>query len=206
MTLFIGDVHGKFRRYAQIIASRSNSIQVGDMGVGFRRPDDGRRHRNPPLGMMIAGGHRFIRGNHDNPGECRRHPQWIPDGRIEGEMMLIGGAFSDDSHWRTEGCNWWADEELTAPDLAALVHAYTAQRPRILVTHDCPAVMAARMYKLLNEAMPAPSRTQRALQTMFEAHQPEFWLFGHYHLSTDWVAEGTRFVCLAELEAREFEV
>ena len=33
----IGDVHGKFRRYREIIRGVPFSIQAGDMGVGFRR-------------------------------------------------------------------------------------------------------------------------------------------------------------------------
>lgn len=203
--LFIGDVHGKFKRYKRLIAGRTHSIQVGDMGVGFRRPD-GRRHPNPPRGLMIAGGHRFIRGNHDHPGECHAHPQYISDGHSEGDMMLIGGAWSDDSDWRIEGQNWWPDEEVSADTFDALAQSYGAKRPRIMVTHDCPADIAIRMYALCNMEMPPPSRTQTALQGMFTQHQPDLWLFGHYHVSADFIAEGTRFVCLAELEAREFDV
>lgn len=205
MTLFIGDVHGKYRRYKRIIAGRRNSIQVGDMGVGFLQPD-GKPHQNPPHYLMAPNGHRFIRGNHDNPAVCRFQSQWIPDGRIEGDMMLIGGAWSDDRDWRTEGHNWWPDEELSIAEFGALAAAYAQKRPRIMVTHDCPTGLARRMYVLCGLEMPAPSRTQTALQAMFETHQPDLWLFGHYHVSADLVVEGTRFVCLAELEARDFDV
>ena len=34
---FIGDVHGKYGQYKKLIAEVDSSIQVGDMGVGFRR-------------------------------------------------------------------------------------------------------------------------------------------------------------------------
>ena len=38
MTIFIGDVHGKYNRYRDIIRDCENTIQVGDMGIGFRHP------------------------------------------------------------------------------------------------------------------------------------------------------------------------
>jgi hypothetical protein len=41
---------------------------------------------------------------------------------------------------------------------------------------------------------------------MWETHQPELWIFGHRHVPFDQVANGTRFVCLAELEARDFDL
>ena len=50
-----------------------------------------------------------------------------------------------------------------------------------------------------------PSRTRQAFQAMFEAHQPDLWVFGHWHHSFDGVLDGTRFVCLNELEARTFD-
>ena len=205
MTLFIGDVHGKYKRYKRIITGRQNSIQVGDMGIGFLRPN-GNPYQNPPHYLMAPNGHRFIRGNHDNPGECRRQSQWIADGRIEGGMMFIGGAFSDDREWRTEGHNWWPDEELNVAELNTLAHLYAVTRPRAMVTHDCPEGVAARISALSGEDKLVPSWTQHALQAMFETHQPDLWLFGHWHYSFDEVIDGTRFVCLAELEAREFDV
>ena len=47
---FIGDVHGKFTQYKRLIADVPASIQVGDMGVGFRRISgyrDGEEYSNP---------------------------------------------------------------------------------------------------------------------------------------------------------------
>ena len=43
-------------------------------------------------------------------------------------------------------------------------------------------------------------RTQEALQRCFEAHQPEIWIFGHYHRRVDFILkQSTRFVCVADL-------
>ncbi len=211
---FIGDVHGKFDRYKRLIKDVPRSIQVGDMGVGFRHyggPRDGEFSANPPYDAMRRGEHRFIRGNHDNPGACRRHSQWIPDGHIESDMMFIGGAVSIDRAYRIEGYNWWPDEELSTPALHALVDLYIKVRPRIMVTHDCPEDVAVEIVrsipvigKPVNMGKLDPqfaSRTRQALQSMWSAHSPKLWIFGHWHVPFDHVLNGARFKCLAELES-----
>ena len=90
---FIGDVHGKYDRYKKIMKSCTDSIQVGDMGVGFRQyigHEIGKMYPNPPYDRMVEGNHKFIRGNHDNPATCRSHTQWIQDGYTETTDMTGG--------------------------------------------------------------------------------------------------------------------
>jgi hypothetical protein len=207
---FIGDVHGRFAQYKRIIANVENSIQVGDMGVGFRRNGgarDGELYSNPPHYAMVRANHRFIRGNHDNPAVCRQHSQWIADGHIEDDVMLIGGALSVDRQWRTEGYDWWADEELSSSELGILVDLYAVARPRLMITHDCPESVAVRMCVLSGrDKLDFPSRTRQAFQSMFELRQPGLWIFGHCHASFDSVLDGTRFICLAGLEYRDIEI
>lgn len=55
---FIGDVHGKYDRYKKIIQDAPGSIQLGDLGVGFRRiggPQAGDFYSNPPHYAMVRG-------------------------------------------------------------------------------------------------------------------------------------------------------
>lgn len=208
MPVFIGDVHGKFSRYGDILDNTKNTIQVGDMGVGFRRVGgyrDGEFHRNPPYDKMVFGGHRFIRGNHDNPAVCKRHSQCIQDGTIEDGMMFIGGAVSIDREFRQKDYNWWEDEELSAEELEVLIEKYITAKPEVMVTHDCPESIAMeRMVALAGGIkLDFPSRSRVAFQRMLSAHSPKLWVFGHWHHSIDTVVNGTRFVCLAELEARD---
>jgi hypothetical protein len=143
--LFIGDVHGKFRAYREIIRDVPASIQVGDMGVGFINPATDRPTENPPYDAMVQGNHRFIRGNHDNPGVCRKHSQWIKDGAVEGDIMFIGGAYSIDKDYRTPNYTWWADEELSDDEFDLMVPIALAAQPKIMVTHDCPTEVCAQM-------------------------------------------------------------
>lgn len=207
----VGDVHGKFDRYKKIIADCDRSIQVGDLGIGFRH-FGGARHgeftRNPPHYAMVRGNHRFIRGNHDSPIECRKHSQWIEDGTVENDVMFIGGALSIDKEWRVEHFSFWQDEEVSIEELNKFVDIYATVRPRVMITHECPesiAPLAGEHYGIKLDPKFA-SRTRQAFQSMFEIHQPEEWYFGHWHHSMDRVVNGTRFICLAELEYRDVDL
>jgi Calcineurin-like phosphoesterase len=200
MPIFIGDVHGKYPQYKRIIREHQNTIQVGDMGVGFFKWPHGEPYANPPFDEMLHSGARFIRGNHDNPAVCRKHQMWIPDGTVEDDMMFIGGAFSIDKAYRIEDFNWWPDEELSYKEFENLVDVYNVAKPACMVTHDCPvvAVNAIHSHHRFDN-----SRTQQCLQILWEMHKPKVWVFGHHHQSFDKVIDGTRFVCLDELEVKE---
>jgi hypothetical protein len=201
--ILIGDVHGKFARYKKILKRCRDSVQVGDMGVGFENAY-GIKQPNPPHRSMVEGNHRFIRGNHDNPAVCVRHSQWIPDGTVEGHVMFIGGALSVDQERRTEGLDWWRGEELSVERLQAMVDVYVGARPRVMVTHDCPEGIVRHVCAASRRRkFEWPSRTRQALQAMWEAHQPELWVFGHHHVSLSWAENGTSFRCLDELEVFE---
>lgn len=211
---FIGDVHGKYNAYKRILKDSPPSVQVGDMGVGFMklRPDNDVQYlTNPPYDRMVAGNHKFIRGNHDNPAVCRKHSQYIADGTYWApqRMMFVGGASSVDRALRTEGVDWWADEELSIAELNTIVDDYIRFKPKIMVTHDCPEEVAKAAFfdrhrGKLNPGVSA--RTRQAFQSMFSAHSPDLWVYGHWHAPFDHVIGGTRFLCLAELEFRDIEV
>lgn len=208
MALLIGDVHGKYDRYKAIIKEHPNSVQVGDMGVGFRKYEcgceDDPYYANPPYDLMVKQNARFIRGNHDNPAVCQRHSQWIADGTIEGNTMFVGGGVSIDWSRRVPGYSWWEDEELKGKELQKVVDLYLKEKPEAMVTHEAPGWVAQRMgYRLFK--LDVHSETRDAFSFMADEHKPKVWVFGHWHTSFDQVIEGTRFVCLNELETKEIE-
>ncbi len=43
----------------------------------------------------------------------------------------------------------------------------------------------------------------RALQEMFEAHQPSVWCLGHFHINREFLIGDTKFRCLAEMAGFE---
>lgn len=203
----IGDVHGKYGPYRNLIKDKIGTIQVGDMGVGFRKWPHGEPQANPPYDKMVNGKHRFIRGNHDNPGVCKRHTQYIHDGVVEDGIMFCGGAVSIDKEFRIPDFSWWVDEELETAELYKIVDIYHANKPRIMITHECPESIAEAMLQHFNRTkMNFPSRTRQAFEVMRQINPPELWVFGHWHVSFDHVIDGTRYVCLNELEYKEFEI
>lgn len=204
MTVFIGDVHGKYGPYKTLLKKfkGKDTIQVGDMGVGFKRIrphiDDVVFDQNPPYDLMVKYNSRFIRGNHDNPDVCRNHTQWIPDGHVEGDTMFIGGGLSIDASMRIEGVSWWRDEELSYGEFMEMREKYLDIKPKVMVTHDCPEIVAKELF-LGHYKMEYPSRTGQAFESMWLEHKPDIWIFGHWHVRKDQVLLGTRFICLEEL-------
>lgn len=229
--IFIGDVHGKIKKYRALIRAMpegQRSLQLGDMGLGFRGV-----HLFPG-GSLLRGDHRFIRGNHDDPKACHRHPLYKGDWGYDAERQLfyLGGAWSIDQNWRTEGLSWWRDEELSYAELDKAYQLYVQCRPRIVATHEAPCRAAWSMLTALMNQGQGPhhehcptdqdvrlkgdeyayykaklgcvnTRTSQALQRMFEEHQPEYWLFGHYHLDRTFTICRTQFSCLNELSTKE---
>lgn len=206
----IGDVHGKFGRYRELIRGVPASIQVGDMGVGFRArhaSGDIRWLSNPPYDAMTEGDHFFIRGNHDNPDVCKRHNFCIPDGSVIGTVFLLGGATSIDRAFRTEGLDWWPDEECSYADLQRHIETYEAAKPDVVITHEAPQSVANEILATFNmRKIEDRSRTREALEQMFYIHKPRLWFFGHWHVSVRFEMEGTTFQCLNELEYVDVEL
>ena len=204
---FIGDVHGKFSYYRKIIRDVPCSMQVGDMGVGFFRYDYHLEEKvplaNPPFDAMENGDHTYIRGNHDNLEVCKRQKHWVPDGTMKNGVFCVGGAWSIDQAWRTEGLSWWADEQLSYSEMSEILEKYINEKPNVVMTHDCPFFLYPH---LIMGTIQGDKKTPMFHQSMFENHKPKIWLFGHHHKSFRMNVMGTEFVCLNELEYLDLEM
>jgi len=210
---FIGDTHGKWERLKPIIKGAKQSIICGDVGIGFYKSFGGERVAcsNPSYDDFMKYNVRVIRGNHDNPNVCARQKYYIPDGTIEVidgvKIMYIGGAKSVDRHWRTEGFDWWADEELSHSKLQEFTDLYEAEKPDVMVTHDVPEEVAKLIETLSGRRkLDIPSITRQALDSMFWMHQPKLWVHGHWHFSYDYEYKGTMFHGLAELGVYDLDM
>lgn len=202
-TRYIGDVHGLKNDLSLVLYNIPDDVtsvvQVGDMGVGFGQGDYWHESLEDMLNSVNG---RFIRGNHDNPSECKQMVTWIKDGLVENDIMYIGGAWSIDYQWRTQGHDLWDDEELSYDRFTQLASVYETVKPRVMVTHDCPLSVSNELFIETGKSFSGKqfkTRTGAALDTMFSAHQPELWIFGHWHRDTDKVINGTRFICLNEM-------
>ena len=205
MITVIGDIHGWTKTYQKWIqnnlAPAQRSIQIGDMGLGFAGVG------LPAPGMPpFTGDHKFFRGNHDSPEKCRAHKNYLGDfGYLpDDKIFYLAGAFSIDRIYRTEGVSWWRDEELSYEELNKAVDLYAEVKPRFVLSHETPEKAAKfLLYDLQGPYFAAKldcagSRTSQALQVMLNIHQPEKWIFGHYHVDKHFYLPhmDTEFICL----------
>jgi|SRR5712671_6479706 len=201
MSLFlIGDPHGRIDVYLRLLASRppgSRSIALGDMYLG----------RSGVHLPELPPEHKFIRGNHDDPKLCREHPNYLGDyGYLpDDDLFFLSGAQT--ASWRVLGNSkyWYKDEELSDSNLNEAISLYKRTRPSIVISHTAPSEAAKEILKdlngsyFLNKHGDVESRTSKALQEMFEAHQPSVWYFGHFHINREFLIGETKFRCLAEM-------
>jgi hypothetical protein len=214
--IFIGDCHGKVSRLLSVIDSlpaTARIFQLGDMGLGF--PDT---HLPKQKSRF-----RWIRGNHDDPAQCRAHPNYLGDYGYLPDLKLfyLAGAWSIDWKWRRAHMQaggapvWWADEELAEQELGEAFKLYRESKPELVMSHECPDVITNRL--LADHVIPIigtdtyynakleckSSRTAKWLGMMFAEHQPKLWVFGHYHIDKELELLGTKFRCCAELSTYE---
>lgn len=204
LTRVIGDIHGEWELYYQTATDAINfggcdrTIQVGDFGVGFSGP-----YWHDRVDEFHSDGtHRYVRGNHDKLAKCKEMTGWIKDGRVEDDVMFIGGAWSIDWEYRTEGTSWWADEELSSAELYEMISLYATVKPRVMITHDCPLDVSKEMFispagkLLVHKPVQHNTRTGAAFNSMMGIHEPDFWFFGHWHHSMAYKRGKTTYVCL----------
>jgi hypothetical protein len=187
--IVIGDVHGKLLKYRNILDKHKSfsSIQVGDFGF--------QKHHDWHIKHIDGDKHKINFGNHDYYPYLFEKHSLENYSLINNEIMTIRGAFSIDKIYRTEGVDWFANEELNYGDMKAAIDFYETNKPKIVISHDCPHEIRKLLF-----GIEAKSITTNGLQIMLEIHKPELWIFGHHHTSIDEVIDGVRFRCLAELE------
>lgn len=207
--LLIGDIHGKWTEYAKILEvyKPERSVQLGDFGWGFKpEPIDASVKQLHYAMDNFGNDNKYIRGNHDNPERCKAHKYCIDDATFEEDtgIFYLGGAWSIDYAWRTEGMDWWADEELSYDELYAAIDLYEKVKPRVVLTHECPEDIIGYMAPWYKQEF--RSRTRDALGSMWSIHKPELWVFGHWHTSVTANFDGCQFTCLNELETMMIDV
>jgi predicted phosphodiesterase len=184
----IGDVHGKVKDYQKIISTVDNSIQLGDFGF--------MKEHTWHISKVDQNKHKIVFGNHDDTNFLNApHSLGDTSWNAETSILTIRGADSIDRYRRLEGVDWFRDEELTYKQLLDAHKLCVLHKPKIIITHDCPQEICIGLFGITDR-----SRTRQCFQSIFESHQPEIWLFGHHHRSKNITIEGTKFICLAELE------
>jgi hypothetical protein len=191
MITIIGDVHGKYQNYLNIVKNNEYTVQLGDYGFKYESLKDV-NHNN----------HLIIGGNHDNMDKIINTAHYLGDygyTELNGiNFFYYRGAYSIDRQDRTIGINWWEQEQVTIDQFMKARELYREIKPDIVLTHDCPDEIS---FMLLDpNQRKYENITGWALQELFNIHQPKIWRFGHYHHSWRMTVNGTDFRCLDELE------
>lgn len=202
-TIFLGDVHGKwthmnFKLGAELILNPGvkRVVQLGDFGDGFIGRVD--YHHKLPF--------YWIDGNHDNHEflsipQNRVNPNpyvhYMPRGTVEvlggRTFLFIGGAYSIDLMMRTQGVDWWPEENITYGQIKKILD--TVQKADVIVSHDCP-----NLFQAFPQFKDDPYGNRKLLDILLERYKPDLWFFGHYHIPKSDVYKNTRWTCLGELE------
>ena len=214
LTRLIGDIHGQVNDYKVYAIDQFEGpvVQIGDFGIGFGQGDYWHESVDD---YHTRGGHRFIRGNHDNPGMCKTMSSWIKDGTVENDVMFIGGAWSIDNpvappgwYRRTAGYDWWVDEECSDEQFEQMFETYKTVKPRVMITHDCPAKISYPMFwgSGFLKGPTYPNRTSAWFDRFIDAHEPEEWYFGHWHQTMQYKYGRTHFHCIGILDYVDVEL
>lgn len=202
----IGDVHGKIVQYSRICRQAEKegikTLQIGDFGWSTHWAvihESGLNNKN----------HKFLGGNHDDYEIYHQNKYGIGDfGYYHHgiDFFFMRGGFSVDYKNRLAGMDWFVNEQLNPVELSTAISAYEKMKPRIMFSHEAPRSIAKlcgrpnvlRMFGYDPDTF--TTDTSEALQTMFEIHQPETWIFCHYHRPWKDTINGCEFRCLEELE------
>lgn len=188
-----GDVHGKYKTHAKLCLKAEKegfcTVQLGDYGFSYGTL----KHYN-----LSPDFHKIVGGNHDNYdviGDCPNNLGDFGEATLGGvTFFFVRGAYSVDQSLRTQGRDWWPEEELSYLQCQEALDAYQEIKPEIVITHDCPSEITEEMGSTLIR-----TRTGELLQQMFDQHKPQQWFFGHYHKDWKCIVKGTQFQCLPEL-------
>jgi len=180
----IGDIHGKTNLYFRAIRGAEQSIQIGDLDFNYDFLKDVYPYAN-----------KFFGGNHDNYVILSKMevPHDLGDfglytwSTMTCPIFWVRGGWSIDRQFRTPHVDWWENEQLSQRELNKAVQLYAAERPAVVLSHECPLsvvpfVTNPAFAKAFGYDEPViRTRTNVALEEMLIYSRPQVWIFGHYH-------------------------
>lgn len=195
----IGDVHGKYDKYYEIIRETDRhpyTVQLGDFGFKYET-----------LKNLDPNKHKIVAGNHDNYDKIVSIPHYLGDygyaALNDVNFFYYRGAYSIDRQYRTLGVSWWSNEQVDVDGFMKARELYREIKPKIMITHDCPESVSLGYLRAGDQIY--QNQTGYFLQELYNIHQPDLWVHGHWHLSKTTQIDKTKFVCINELETYTVE-
>lgn len=207
--LYIGDSHGKFHNFNDVATAAlealsgvevSEVISVGDFGYW---PKWGLSYRKCGAFPQPV---RWIDGNHEDfdtlsvdsfPNslwECEH----IARGTFENGVFFMGGATSIDRARRTEGYDWFAEENISYAQFyaAAEVAEANSDNINVMCAHDSVLFAYHRLIAGNKAKGKHSDPNAEALEQLFKIAQPKVYVHGHHHVAERYEIDGTAFVSL----------
>ncbi len=215
--LLVGDLHMNSRAALEVIdhaqAVKADLIlQLGDFGFWPRAElDAGAEYLTVLDDALESAGLElwFVPGNHEDWPELSKLPIGHDVRRAVGvrifelpvgyrwtwgstRWLAVGGAPSVDKHLRTEGVDWFSEEEVTERLAAAIIDAGGADG---VVAHDAP-MGTPFLRERLQQHVPPPLRRnwwpleavvradahQKRMRRILDGVQASRWFHGHHHV------------------------
>lgn len=196
--LIAGDTHGDIAHVRYLIRTAVKQgirhiVQVGDFGYWPHMEPFHERVNGLAAGESIT--FAWLDGNHENfdaleanvdttapmPQPMASHLTYLPRGCTwtwDGcRFMALGGAYSIDKEYRTEGRSWWPQELLTREQVETAMDRGPVD---VLLTHDapdgvCPIVTPDYKGDFTSQG------NRKAVLAVLEAVTPRLLVHGHYH-------------------------
>ena len=212
--MLAGDWHESYNQAAHVSMTAKYSgistiIQLGDFGIW-----GGSRGKNflDELQKMLQACSQtvyFVDGNHEEFPELYKYPLnkdgvrpireniiHLPRGYVfklgSSYALALGGAYSIDRGYRTEGKDFWAAETITDKDVERAIASSRKYKIRYMFTHDSPSsapnlivdnvAEQERARKNIGEEHLSGAQANRELlDKVYTQVKPELIAHGHYH-------------------------
>ena len=109
--------------------------------------------------------------------------------RISGrEILSLGGAASVDRQWRTDGVDWWPDENIHGVHVAVAIAGGPAD---VMLTHESPAGSPVRRVREILRTNPLgfpkaarleSAASRKRVSRVWDEVRPELLMHGHMHI------------------------
>lgn len=209
MMLIIGDVHGRYHTYIEILNQLKDvkTLQIGDMGYNYESLE---KYVDPTI-------HKFITGNHDNHLTAYTIPHCLKRFGYftynKQKVFYVCGGFSIDWEIRKERYDlgvwpqtYFSNEELSELEQRQCYDLYNKIKPDILISHE-PCRMIAQMLgsdmflkSMGFDPKTFTTSTGELITDLIAAHKPKKAISGHMHKSLQTMIDNVEYISLAELE------
>jgi hypothetical protein len=100
-------------------------------------------------------------------------------------FMGVGGGYSIDRPYRTEGMSWWPQEMITAQQEAEIITGLD-QPVHVMISHDCPSGvtipgLSSSAWQWHPDDLAISAEHRKIVQRITDAAAPGMLVHGHYH-------------------------